>query len=50
MKLKQIRGGAWYSDARHARCAYRHRLVPGLRYNHFGFRYCFSPLFVKKKG
>ena len=33
-----LRGGSWNSPAEDVRCAYRHRLNPGYRYRHEGFR------------
>ena len=33
-----IRGGSWNDNARGCRCAFRLRLVPGLRFNYLGFR------------
>jgi formylglycine-generating enzyme required for sulfatase activity len=33
-----LRGGSWNSAAEDVRCAYRHRLTPGYRYRHEGFR------------
>jgi len=47
MKLKRVRGGTRFSYARYARCAYRLRIDPGHRNFGVGFRYCFSPFFVK---
>jgi len=53
MKVKlvrlRIRGGAWYNNARYARCAYRDWGIPGFRYNYLGFRCCFFPFFVNEK-
>jgi formylglycine-generating enzyme required for sulfatase activity len=33
-----LRGGSWHSGSEDVRCAYRHRLTPGYRYHHEGFR------------
>jgi len=48
MKVKLIRGGAWYDIDRYARCACRYRGTPGVRHRLVGFRVV-SPLFVKNK-
>jgi len=37
-ELRVLRGGSWHSPAEELRCAYRHRLTPGYRYQHEGFR------------
>jgi len=47
MKVKRVRGGAWYRNGRRARCACRIRLTPGVRDGSLGFRCCFSPSSVK---
>jgi len=47
MKLKQVRGGAWYHVDWLARCAYRIRLTPDYRSYLVGFRCCFER---QKKG
>ncbi|MCP4396753.1 MAG: SUMF1/EgtB/PvdO family nonheme iron enzyme, partial [bacterium] len=39
-----IRGGAWYNVAGDCRAAYRCRVDPGNRYDHFGFRLLRTPL------
>jgi formylglycine-generating enzyme required for sulfatase activity len=36
--FRVYRGGSWYSDARHVRCASRHASLPGFRSDFLGFR------------
>jgi formylglycine-generating enzyme required for sulfatase activity len=38
--IRVFRGGAFYNDARHVRCAYRLRVDPGSRLGNYGFRVC----------
>ncbi len=38
-----LRGGAYFYNARHVRCAVRHRANPDLGYRHWGFRLAVSP-------
>ncbi|HEY9076216.1 MAG TPA: SUMF1/EgtB/PvdO family nonheme iron enzyme [Anaerolineaceae bacterium] len=40
-----LRGGSFSSDARYARCAFRYRSYPDLRFSHVGFRVVLSPFF-----
>ena len=40
-----LRGGAFFSNARLARCAYRYLSNPDNRYDSFGFRVVVSPFF-----
>jgi iron(II)-dependent oxidoreductase len=44
--LRVLRGGAFYSDERDARCAYRYRFGPYLRIPYFGFRVVVAPGFA----
>jgi formylglycine-generating enzyme required for sulfatase activity len=41
--LRVVRGGSCFSDSRDARCAYRRRFVPFLRYDNLGFRVAVLP-------
>jgi RNA polymerase sigma factor (sigma-70 family) len=40
-KLRVLRGGSFYDDAKYCRSAYRHWNVPGHRIFHYGCRLCF---------
>ena len=44
----RVRGGAFYHDRRHARCASRYRLDPVGRNDSFGFRVVVSPTYREK--
>ncbi|MFN8483788.1 MAG: SUMF1/EgtB/PvdO family nonheme iron enzyme [Anaerolineae bacterium] len=41
--LRVVRGGAWYYNLRHARCAYRLRCAPDYGYFDVGFRVLVAP-------
>ena len=41
--LRAVRGGAFYDDQRHARCAFRGRSDPGGRLGSVGFRVVIAP-------
>ena len=50
MKLKRVRGGAWYIiDSGFRRCAWRDWGDSGNRLDLNGFRIVFPPFFVKDK-
>ena len=37
-EIKALRGGSWYDDVDHVRCAFRDRYYPDIRYGDVGFR------------
>ena len=42
-EFRVFRGGCWFSDAQHCRCASRRRAAPGFRYRYLGFRLVLAP-------
>jgi len=41
MKVKRVRGGAWYNGDWYVRCVFRNRKTPGSRNLFVSFRCCF---------
>jgi formylglycine-generating enzyme required for sulfatase activity len=41
--FRVLRGGAWFSDSRRCRCAFRFGNAPGPRHGNVGFRVSFLP-------